>query len=167
MPQQTKVDTSTLCAIFQAELVLIKEMVQISLAQEKSVVTGDITLLQALINKLKECHLKGRMLELERVKISRKLAQSFRLQPTCNLMTLINSLPVEQRQPVLQLRLQLLEAERELKQSEERNKVFLDAAICCTQFHINTLTSAALHSPAYGSNLTRIANPAFYLDNKV
>ncbi len=153
--------------LLQQELAVMEQILTLTDAITDALTKQDIARLQELVAEKHRCIMNGTRIDQERVVAAKSLAWAAGVSPTSTLWQVCQVLPKAGRNTLLQLRSRMLNVHYRLQQAEDRNKVLLANAIHLTRFHIDLLTNAALHPAAYGTNLTRVANPAFYVDNKV
>ncbi len=165
MPRPQVVNITPLLQILQQEAKLIEKLLELSEAQSAAVIEQDIEHLQALIAEQETVVLQCRGLERERISAARAMAWAVQLPPSSGLLQIIGALPSGQKLPLARVRHHLLQLQQQLAQAQNRNRTLIENALHITKFHINLLTATALQTPAYGSNLTRIVNPAFYIDS--
>ncbi len=167
MPAPQIANAAPVHRVLQQELVVMEQILTLTDAITDALMRQDIVLLQQLVAEKHRCILNGTRLDQERLAAAKSLAWAAGVPPTSSLWQVCQVLPKSARNALLALRSRMLNVHYRLQQAEDRNKVLLANAIHLTRFHIDLLTNAALHPAAYGTNLTRVANPAFYVDNKV
>ncbi len=152
--------------LLQAELRLLKSLLTLAEEQTEALMANNVQDLTRLQAEQQRCIEQQRALEKERVAVVRALAWEIGLERVPTLKNLLPDLPPREQGPMKQLRLQLLKVHADLGRVHKRNHHLLKNALDYVHFSLELLTSAALKPARYGTNLTRIAAPAFYIDSK-
>jgi|SRR5579871_4399501 len=160
------VSPTALRRLLQEELRLCKNLLALAEQQTDALVANKVHDLTRLQAEQQRCIEQQRALEKERTAVVRNLAWEVGLERVPTLRNLLPNLPQREQEPMEQLRLQLLEVHADLGRVHKRNRHLLESALNYVRFSLEVLTSAALKPARYGTNLTRIAAPTFYIDSK-
>ena len=165
MPRPTT-SIATLRRILQQELQTGKSLV--SLAEEASaiIIAGEAEKRPALEARQRQVLELQRVQEAGRIAATRDLARGLGMERVPTLSELLKALPPQQATALSHLRARLLDTQAQLVQLNARNRLLLDNMLADVRFSLEALTTAALQPARYGTNLTQIAAPAFYIDSK-
>jgi hypothetical protein len=165
MPRPTT-SIATLRRILQQELLSGKILV--ALAEESSVIiiAGDASKLPAIEERQRKVLEQQRHQETARIAATRNLAWGLGLERVPPLSELLKALTPHDAETLAQLRSNLLETQSQLERLNARNRLLLDNMLEYVRFSLEVLTSAALQPARYGTNLTQVAAPSFYIDSK-
>ncbi len=158
---------STLRRILQQELALGKRMALITQDETDALVENNAALVATLESELRQCMSQHAVLEACRVNAIRELAWAMQMQTLPTFGNLLAELPAKDSESLEKLRDEIMNTQRVLEILNARNRVLLDNLLEYVRFSLNAITSAALQPARYGSNLVRIATPAFYVDSRV
>jgi hypothetical protein len=159
-------NSTTLRRLLQEELTLSRHLLALAEEQTDVIVANDVKGLTRLQGEQQRCLNQQRALEKARIAAVRDLAWATGLDRVPTLKNLLPGLPAREQQALEQLRLQLLEVHSGLDRVHARNRYLLENALDYVRFSLEALTSAALQPARYGTNLTRVTAPAFYIDSK-
>ncbi len=165
MPRPTTTPT-TLRRILQEELQVGKRMIALVEAESAAIVHHNIAQLNALEGELHRCMEQQTALEESRRVVTRELAWSYGEERMLTLAELLPLLPPREQEALKRLRDQLLETEEILQNLNRRNRTLLDHAMEFVRFSLDAITTAVLKPARYGTNLTKLAAPTFYVDSK-
>jgi flagellar biosynthesis/type III secretory pathway chaperone len=152
--------------LLQEEYLLCKRLLALAEQQTDALVTHNVQELTRLQGEQERCIAQQGTLEKTRTTVVRDLAWAAGLERVPTLKNLLPSLPPREQPPLEQLRLQLLEIHADLQKVHARNRHLLENALHYVRFSLDVLTSAVLKPARYGTNLTRVSSPAFYIDSK-
>lgn len=165
MPKPTN-NVLTLRRLLQQQLALGQRMVALAEEETEALIQGDVPHLNRTQDELQKCLEQQMMFEKARIAVVRDLGWALGMERIPTFSELLPVLPVREQEALSQLRAQLLEVQARLDLLNRRNRQLLEVALDCTRFNLEMLTDAALRPARYGTNLTRIAAPAFYIDSK-
>jgi len=122
--------------------------------------------LPALEERQRQVLEQQRHQETARIAATRNLAWGLGLERVPPLSELLEALTPQDAGALAQLRDKLLDTHTQLERLNARNRILLNNMLEYVRYSLDVLTSAALQPARYGTNLTQIAAPSFYIDSK-
>ena len=163
---RTITHTAPLRRVLQQQLKLSRQLIHLAEQQTDALIISDVARVAALDAEICACVAEQETFEASRVKLCRELAWNLGLDRVPVLTEMLPALPPQEQTALRQLRDELLMAHEELGILKARNLQLLENALHYVQFGLDVLTQAVLQPARYGTNLTHIAAPAFYIDSK-
>lgn len=165
MPKPTT-SLVTLRRILQQELLSGKTLIALAEEAGEAIIAGDAERLPAIEARQKQALEQQRAQETARIAVTRELAWGLEIQRLPSLSELMQALPPREAESLSLLRTQLLETHLRLEKVNSRNRLLLENMLDYVRFSLQALTTAALQPARYGTNLTQVAAPSFYIDSK-
>lgn len=159
-------NSSALRRILQQELLVGRRMVALAEEESEALIAGDVPRLTPLLIEHQQTLEQQEVLETARQSATRELAWACGQERATTLLDLLPALPAREQDALSQLRVQLLETHGQLEVLNRRNRDLLETSLDIVRYSLDALTSAALQPARYGTNIARIAAPAFYIDSK-
>ncbi len=165
MPK-TNANPAALRRILQQELEAGKRLLALSIEETDVLINNNVERLAILQREQQRFLAEHQALEKARVDIVRDLAWMLGMDRVPTLSGLLPALPRHEQAALGKLRAQLLDLQAQIELIHARNRRLIENALDYIQFSLKMLTTAALQPARYGTNIARIANPAFYIDSK-
>ncbi len=157
----------TLRRILQQELSLGKRMAALVQEETDALVANNAEVVSIIEAELRACTAQHMLLESARITTIREIFRGLQLESAPTFSNLLAVLPPKDSFSLEKLRADILITQRTLEALNSRNRLLLDNLLEYVRFSLDAITSAALQPARYGSNLVRIATPAFYIDSRV
>ena len=152
--------------ILQQEVISGNSLIALAEEASASIINGETDKLAPLEQRQRQVLDQQRIQESARISATRDLAWGLKLDRVPPLSELIGVLPPTDASDLAKLRGQLLELHTHLERVNSRNRLLLDNMLAYVHFSLDVLTSAALQPARYGTNLTQVSAPTFYVDSK-
>ncbi len=150
----------------QDQLVTCKRLMVLTLEETEVIMRGDVAALTRIQQAQQQCVHHQETLEAARLIITADIERQAGEEAAPTLVSALPALPARERETLVRTRNEILKVSARLSALNETNHRLLDKALEYVKFSLDILTNVALQPARYGTNLTHIAPPSFYIDSR-
>ena len=151
----------------QDQLAAGKRLLALTMQEMEAIMQADVAGLARVQHSQQQCIERQTELENSRRAIMSELVAHIGGDTEATLSGILPLLPARDREALARTKDEILLVSARLTALNQTNGLLLEKALEYVKFSLDVLTNLALQPAKYGTNLTHIAAPSFFIDSRV